>query len=117
MGDSSSAGGNDVIAFTAEVLSPHLKKRHYHHNRPSSLQQIVHDTQPHLAGRYSAEKPEPEISICGSATSGCITRLEDCWKLNILKRHLWMGYGVTPDEYCEEKGLPAILPNGRAQLC
>ncbi len=57
-----------------------------------------------------AEKPRPAVPIRKSVTEDHIVCLEDGKKLKMLKRHLRVAYGMSPEEYREKWGLPADYP-------
>jgi predicted transcriptional regulator len=54
--------------------------------------------------------PAPAVPIKKSAFPDYIICLEDGLKLTMLKRHLRIAYGMTPDEYRQRWHLPATYP-------
>lgn len=63
--------------------------------------------------------PTPAVPVRKSITPDYIICLEDGKKLKMLKRHLSVTYGLTPDDYRTKWGLnkdyPMVAPNYAAQ--
>ena len=63
-----------------------------------------------------AEAQAPAVPIKKSVFPDFIICLEDGKKLKMLKRHLKTSYNLTPDQYPDQVGAAARLPNDGAGL-
>jgi hypothetical protein len=85
--------------------------------RPSALIGLVHAAVQRVRSGAAVEEaspmPKPAVPIKKSVTPDYIVSLEDGKKFKSLKRHLWTHYGLTPDEYRAQWGLPADCPMAR----
>jgi len=57
-----------------------------------------------------ADRRTPAVPIRKSVDDNFIVCLEDGRKFKSLKRHLWIAYNLTPDQYRAKWGLPADYP-------
>lgn len=71
----------------------------------------IHSTLTGLGGAAEEEtKQEPAVAPNRSVKPDYIICLEDGKKLKMLKRHLNVAFGMTPDQYRAKWGLPADYP-------
>ena len=86
------------------------------HNRvrPEELATLINAAYSGIAGLSATtvvvEAPEPAVPVKKSVTADYIVCLEDGKRLKMLKRHLQVRYGMSPDEYRTKWGLPADYP-------
>ena len=108
---SSNPSKNDVLSWTAQILSSHLQNNTV---AISDLPEAINSVYRSLAALSSGEAPQEEIrpvvAIRRSVTPDYIVCLEDGKKLKMLKRHLKTAYDMTPDEYRQKWGLPPDYP-------
>ena len=108
---SSNPSKNDVLSWTAQILSSHLQNNTV---AISDLPEAINSVYRSLASLSSGEAPQeeirPAVAIRRSVTPDYIVCLEDGKKLKMLKRHLKTAYDMTPDEYRQKWGLPPDYP-------
>ena len=100
----------DVLRLCALIVSAHVS-----HTRtpPEDVPQVIHSVYAALnsAGSPTAgARPEPAVPVKKSIFPDHIVCLEDGKKLKMLKRHLQVTYGLTPQAYREKWGLPTSYP-------
>ena len=110
----------DLHAMTTQIVVAHVANNVVSVGDLSKLIQQVFEALAKVESSAAVpEKPQPAVSIKKSITPDYIVCLEDGKKLKMLKRHLKMSYGLTPDEYRDRWGLPAdypmVAPNYSAQ--
>ena len=108
---------SDILVFTAQIVSAHVKVNAV---TPDALSELIKDVHRALSTLGAAppappERPQPAVPIKKSVYPDYIVCLEDGKKLKMLKRHLMSAYGLTPDKYRERWGLgsdyPMVAPN------
>ena len=100
-----------ILRLMAKIVSAHLKRSHVEAGALPDLIRSVYRTLA-LAG---APKPvplpvAPAVPVRKSVFPDHIVCLEDGKKLKMLKRHLQVSYGMTPEQYRHRWGLPASYP-------
>ena len=105
-------GQNDLLALTSDIVSSHVANNSVAVNDVPALIQNVYATLAGLASgaRPAEARPEPAVPIRSSVKPDYIVCLEDGKKLKMLKRHLMVSFGMTPDQYRAKWGLPADYP-------
>ena len=108
---------SEILAFTAQIVSAHVKVN----TVPSdTLPELIRDVHRAMANLGAApppapERPQPAVPIKKSVFPDYIVCLEDGKKLKMLKRHLMSAYSLTPEQYRERWGLgsdyPMVAPN------
>ena len=103
----------DVLKLTARIVSAHVGNNQVATGALPELIQSVHRS---LATAGTAEPapaaapPTPAVPIRKSVFPDHIVCLEDGKKLTMLKRHLQVSYGMTPEQYRRRWGLPDSYP-------
>src|SRR3546814_15238765 len=99
----------DLLTLTADIVAAHVGNNSVAISDLSLLINNVHSALSALS--HPAEKPEeplvPAVSIRSSVKPDYIVCLEDGKKLKMLRRHLMTHYGLTPEDYRAQWGLPA----------
>ena len=101
-----------TLGITAQIVAAHLGNNQVDASAIPSLIQSVYRTV------SSVDAPEPEavialqpaVPVKKSVFPDFIVCLEDGKKLKMLKRHLQMSYGMTPNQYRKKWGLPHDYP-------
>ena len=101
----------DILRLTAKIVSAHIGKNQI---APDALPKLIQSVHRSLATAGTA-KPAPApltpaVPIRKSVFPDHIVCLEDGKKLKMLKRHLRVSYGMTPEQYREKWKLPADYP-------
>jgi len=112
MADESDA---DVLRLAAKIVSAHIGKNQVAADALPKLIQSVHRSLATAGTAEPAPTPAPApltpaVPIRKSVFPGHIVCLEDGKKLKMLKRHLHVGYGMTPGQYRQKWGLPVGYP-------
>ena len=103
----------DVLRLTAKIVSAHIGRNQI---APDALPKLIQSVHHSLATAGTTELAPalapmtPAVPIRKSVFPDHIVCLEDGKKLKVLKRHLRVSYGMTPEQYCEKWGLPADYP-------
>ena len=111
------ARSSDILTFTAQIVSAHVKANAVNAEALGDLIKDVHRALSGLGAPPAAapERPQPAVPIKKSVYPDYIVCLEDGKKLKMLKRHLMSAYGLTPEKYRERWGLgadyPMVAPN------
>ena len=112
MSDSSSSTSPDLLRLSAQIVSAHVA----HNAVPvDGMPSLIRSVYAALAGveQPTADEPEPQqpaVPIKRSVFSDHIVCLEDGKKLKMLKRHLQVHLGLTPEMYRAKWGLPRDYP-------
>jgi predicted transcriptional regulator len=104
------ANTKELLGWTADIVSSHVRNSAVPLTDLSQLIQAVHGALSGLSGASAQEKLRPAVSIRRSITPDYIVCLEDGRKLKMLKRHLNTAYNLTPEQYREKWGLAADYP-------
>lgn len=107
-----SEGPGKLIALTADIVAAYLTKNAA---RPSGIHTIiasVHQTLGQLGqGAVAAPVAQtPAVPIKKSIHPDYLVCLEDGKKLKMLRRHLRVSFGLTPEQYRAKWGLPVDYP-------
>ena len=103
----------DVLRLTAKIISAHVGNNQV---TVAALPELIQSVHRSLAAAGTAEPAPapvpltPAVPIRKSVFPDHIVCLEDGKKLKMLKRHLRVGYGMTPEQYREKWKLPADYP-------
>jgi predicted transcriptional regulator len=101
----------DLLNFAAQIVAAHVS-----HNAvsPEALPGVIQSVYAALSSlgieAPTAQKPVPAVPINKSVFPDHIVCLEDGKKLKMLKRHLGVSYGMTPEAYRTRWGLPPDYP-------
>lgn len=101
-----------LLTHTANIVSAHVSKNPM---RPEDLPTLINSVYLALTNAASPEAiPDeilaPAVPIKKSVFSDYIVCLEDGKKMKMLKRHLDVSYGLTPDQYRARWNLPHDYP-------
>lgn len=100
-----------LITMTADIVAAHVVNNNVDIDALPSLIQAVYGALSGLGTRETVtERPEPAVSVRASVKNDHIVCLEDGRKMKMLKRHLMVDHGMTPDEYRERWNLPSDYP-------
>ncbi len=94
-----------LLSQTANIVASYVAKTSVPVGELPQLIQQVHGT---LAGIEL--KPKPFVTIKKSVTPNHIICLECGRKAQMLKQHLSLAHGLTPEEYRQKWGLPSDYP-------
>ena len=103
----------DVLKLTAKIISAHVGNNQV---TVAALPELIQSVHRSLAAAGMAEPAPapapltPAVPVRKSVFPDHIVCLEDGKKLKMLKRHLRVGYGMTPQQYREKWKLPADYP-------
>ena len=101
----------DVLRLTAKIVSAHTLK---YQVAADTLPELIQSVWRSLTTTSTAEPAPvpltPAVPIRKSVFPDHIVCLEDGKKLKLLKRHLHVSYGMTPQQYREKWKLPADYP-------
>ena len=101
----------DVLGLTAKIVSAHIGKNQVAPDALPTLIQAVYDSLVTAGTAEPAPVPlTPAVPIRKSVFPDHIVCLEDGQKLKMLKRHLRVSYGMTPEQYRAKWRLPADYP-------
>jgi predicted transcriptional regulator len=108
---SSNPSKNDVLSWTAQILSSQLRNNTVAiSDLPEAINSVYRSLEALSSGEAPQEEIRPAVTIRRSITPDYIVCLEDGKKLKMLKRHLKTSYNLTPDEYRQKWGLPPDYP-------
>ncbi len=106
-----------VINLTAEIVAAHVSHNSVAVGDLPQLIANVHGALSALGSPNTAPEPraDPKVSIRSSIKPDYIVCLEDGKQMKMLKRHLSIDHGMTPDQYRKKWGLnsgyPMVAPN------
>jgi predicted transcriptional regulator len=103
---------HELLALTTEVVSAYASNATV---KPTAVQDLIGSVFAKLSelavgGDAVPETLTPAVPIRRSVTDDYIVCLEDGKKLKMLKRHLMMTYGLTPEAYRAKWGLRSDYP-------
>jgi predicted transcriptional regulator len=112
MPEAQSPTRGELLAHTAEVVAAHLSNSMMTSSEVAGLIQSVFDKLLALTREDEVAVTEltPAVPIRRSVTDDYIICLEDGKKLKMLKRHLMVTYGMTPEQYRARWGLKPDYP-------
>ncbi len=98
-----------LLSQTADIVASYVAKASV---PVGELPQLIQQVHAALAGvRVEPQpKPKPFVTIKGSVTPNYVICLECGRKAQMLKRHLSLAHGLTPEEYRQKWGLPSNYP-------
>ena len=103
----------NLVTLTADIVVAHISNNKLANSEIPQLIESVHSA---LLGISKGETVQPEapkepaVPIRSSIKPDHLVCLEDGKKLRMLKRHLMVHYGMTPDDYRAKWGLPRDYP-------
>ena len=102
---------DDVLGFTAQIVSAHLTKNAVPVEELPALIREVYKT-PSTVGEAPApvEALKPAVPVTKSVFPDHIVCLEDGKQMTMLKRHLMTEHNLTVDQYRTKWGLPSNYP-------
>ncbi len=102
----------DLLTFTARIVSAHVSHNAVPTEVLPAVIKSVYDTLSGLEAGVPAPAvaPVPAVPVKRSVFPDYIVCLEDGEKLKMLKRHLRIAHGMTPEQYRERWGLPRGYP-------
>ncbi len=101
------------IELTSKIVSAYVLRNA---TAPEDLPRLIIETYSALTGSLqpasaaSEKSPKPAVPIKKSVTDEYLICLEDGGKYKSLKRHLNTKYGLSPEEYRKQWGLPVDYP-------
>ena len=108
MADEANTG---VLKLTAKIVSAHVRRNQLAATALPDLIQSVYRSLATAGTSQPAPAPlTPAVPIRKSVFPDHIVCLEDGKKLKMLKRHLQISYGMTPEQYRQKWDLPAAYP-------
>ncbi len=98
-----------LLRLTADIVAWYVAKTSVPVRELPQLIQQVHGT---LAGieERPRPKPKPAVTIKKSVTPNYVICLECGRKAQMLKQHLSLAHGLTPEEYRQKWKLPSNYP-------
>lgn len=102
-----------LIALTADIVSAHVSHNGTAVEEVPALIASVHGALASLGAApmpAAAERREPAVPVRASIKPDYLVCLEDGRKLKMLRRHLLLTYGLTPEQYRRKWNLPADYP-------
>ena len=113
---------DELLKLASDIVAAYVSNNPIPASDVPAMIKTVHGTLGGLANAAkndSATTQKPAVSIKRSITPDYIVCLEDGKKLKMLKRYLRSTYGMTPEAYRANWGLPAdypmVAPNYAAQ--
>ena len=103
----------DFLELTATIVSAHVRNNQV---APDALPELIQSVHRSLATAGTAEPAlapaplTPAVPIRKSVSPDHLVCLEDGKKLKMLKRHLRVSYGMTPEQYRGKWKLPGDYP-------
>ena len=113
MSDYTAAENDDLVTFTAEIVSAYVGHNSISTHDLPTLISSVHAALKSIGAATPTEAaPElkPWVPIRKSVTDDFIICLEDGKKFKSLKRHLMTHFQMTPDDYRTKWNLPSEYP-------
>jgi predicted transcriptional regulator len=101
-----------LVEATVEIVSAYLANNKV---PPSDIQSVIFQVHGSL-GRLEQTAPEkappqlPAVPVKKSIHPDYLVCLEDGKKLKMLRRHLRVSFGLTPEQYRSKWGLPVDYP-------
>ncbi len=107
-----SEGAGKLIVLTANIVAAYLSKNSAPPSEVQSVIALVHQSLGRLGqGAVAAPVAQPPaVPIKKSIHPDYLVCLEDGKKLKMLRRHLRVSFGLTPEQYRAKWGLPVDYP-------
>ena len=102
-----------VITLTADIVSAHVSNNRVAVNDLPELIRQVHTALLSLGAapvEVVAQRPEPVVSIRSSVKPEHLVCLACGQKNKMMRRHLVVAHGMTPEQYREAYDLPKTYP-------
>ncbi len=100
----------ELLSLTTKIVSAYAAKNSVAPSDIAGLIASVHQSLAATGQKPKAAALKPTVPIKKSVARGHIICLEDGSKYAMLKRHLRVAHGLTPEEYRERWGLPTNYP-------
>lgn len=100
----------ELLTLTSKIVSAYASKNTVAASDIAGLIASVHGSLAATGQEPKAAALTPAIPIKKSVFGGHIVCLEDGLSKKMLKRHLRVAHGLTPEEYRERWGLPRDYP-------
>ncbi len=108
---------DDVLGFTAQIVSAHLTKNAVPVEELPALIREVYKTLSNVGEAPApVEALKPAVPVTKSVFPDHIVCLEDGKQMTMLKRHLMTEHNLTVDQDPDEVGPALQLSDGRAEL-
>jgi predicted transcriptional regulator len=102
---------DDVLGFTAQIVSAHLTKNAVPVEELPALIREVYKTLSNVGEAPApVEALKPAVPVTKSVFPDHIVCLEDGKQMTMLKRHLMTEHNLTVDQYRTKWGLPSNYP-------
>lgn len=102
-----------LVALTADIVIAHVSNNKLAQAELPQLISAVHSTL-RTIGTSAAAMPEveqePAVPVRSSIKPDYLVCLEDGKKMKMLKRHLQVHFGLSPDDYRKKWNLPKDYP-------
>lgn len=99
-----------IIESVARIVAAYSQRNQLSKDELLYMIDVVHDRLIALRLAEALKSTRPAVPISDSVTPDHIVCLEDGKKFRMLKKHLMVCYGLTPEAYREKWGLPADYP-------
>jgi predicted transcriptional regulator len=105
--------GEQVIMLTADIVAAHVSNNRVAVN---DLPELIRQVHMALSGlgtgpvEVEAQKPEPAVSVRSSVKPDHLVCLACGQKNKMLRRHLVVAHGMTPEQYRAAYELPKTYP-------
>jgi predicted transcriptional regulator len=100
-----------LIELTAEIVSNYVANNNVAADELPSVIEKIHAAVSSLGEAEQApEEKMPVVSVRASVKPDYIVCLECGKRQKVLRRHLQIGHGMTPEEYRKDYGLPGSYP-------
>lgn len=102
----------NLVRMTAEVVAAYFHKNKLPADQVPEAIKAVHTSLSGLVGQGDGRQTakQPAVPIRKSIKPDYIVCLEDGKRFKMLKRHLRVAYGLSPDEYRAKWSLPSDYP-------
>lgn len=101
----------NLVSLTTDVVATYVANNKVALDDVAKLVRDVHQTLSSLGeGQQEPEKRVPAVSVRSSVKPEYLVCLECGKKQKMLKRHIKVAHGLSPDEYRQQYGLPASYP-------
>lgn len=102
-----------LVALTADIVIAHVSNNKLAQAELPQLISAVYSALSTIDASTAAEPEgvnEPAVPVRSSIKPDYLVCLEDGKKMKMLKRHLRIAYGLSPDEYRKKWNLPKDYP-------
>ena len=102
----------EIVALTSDIVAAHLSHNHVSLGDVPNVIQSVHKAlQAIVKGNAASEtEVQPAISVRASLKQNYIACMACGRKQQMLRRHIAVAHGLSPDQYRRTYGLPGSYP-------